>query len=71
VPTRLIRMFSFVGDTVLDPFTGTGTTNLAAMRTGRNSIGYEIDKEYLSMAEKRLRKAQGTLEMNRKLKIER
>jgi len=71
VPTRLIRMFSFVGDTVLDPFTGTGTTNLAAMHTGRNSIGYEIDKEYLSMAEKRLRKAQGTLEMNRKLKIER
>jgi DNA modification methylase len=41
------------------------------MPTGRNSIGYEIDKEYLSMAEKRLRKAQGTLEMNRKLKIER
>ena len=40
---RLIRMFSFVGDTVLDPFLGTGTTTLAAMRNGRNSIGYEID----------------------------
>ena len=51
---RLIRMFSFVGDTVLDPFLGTGTTSLAAMRNGRNSIGYEIDKSYLSHARKRI-----------------
>jgi hypothetical protein len=51
---RLIRMFSFVGDTVLDPFLGTGTTTLAAMRNGRNSIGYEIDKQYLSFAERRI-----------------
>ena len=42
---RLIRMFSFVGDTVLDPFLGTGTTTLAAMQNGRNSMGYEIDGE--------------------------
>jgi len=67
IPTRLIRMFSFVGDTVLDPFVGTGTTNLAAMRLGRNSIGIEIDKSYLKMAEGRLRKEVGTLQMNRKL----
>ena len=40
---RLIRMFSFVGDTVLDPFLGTGTTTLAAAQTGRNSIGFEIE----------------------------
>jgi modification methylase len=51
---RLIRMFSFVGDTVLDPFLGTGTTTLAAVRNGRNSIGYEIDETYLSYARKRI-----------------
>jgi DNA modification methylase len=47
---RLIRMFSFVGDTVLDPFMGTGTTNVAAAKWGRNSIGVEIDPEYFDMA---------------------
>lgn len=52
---RLIRMFSFVGDTVLDPFLGTGTTTLAAMRNGRNSIGYEIDPTYLAYAQRRIR----------------
>ena len=52
---RLIRMFSFVGDTVLDPFTGSGTTNLAAAKWGRNSIGCEIDPHYFSQAEKRIR----------------
>lgn len=58
---RLVRMFSFVGDTVLDPFMGTGTTNLAAARWGRNSVGYEIDPEYFRMAERRLRKETSTL----------
>ena len=53
---RLIRMFSFVGDTVLDPFLGTGTTSLAAARCGRNSIGVEIDPQYFEMAEQRLRR---------------
>ena len=43
---RLVRMFSFIGDTVLDPFCGTGTTMIAALRNGRNSIGIEIDNEY-------------------------
>ena len=52
---RLVRMFSFVGDTVLDPFMGTGTTNLAASLCGRNSIGVEVDPEYLRMAARRLR----------------
>jgi len=51
---RLIRMFSFVGDTVLDPFLGTGTTSVAALQSGRNSIGYEIDAHYLNMAKKRI-----------------
>ena len=51
---RLVRMFSFVGDTVLDPFMGTGTTNLAAARWGRNSVGVEVDTEYFAMARDRL-----------------
>jgi DNA modification methylase len=54
---RLVRMFSFVGDTVLDPFVGTGTTVLAAAKWGRNSIGVEIDQHYLSLSESRLRKS--------------
>ena len=55
--TRLVRMFSFVGDTVLDPFMGTATTNLAAANWGRHSIGIELDEHYFSMAERRLRNA--------------
>ncbi|SRR6266508_2520837 len=50
----LIRMFSFVGDTVLDPFSGTGTTSLAAARSGRNSIGIEIEQTYHRLAIDRL-----------------
>ena len=52
---RLGRMFSFWGDTVLDPFCGTGTTMLASMKCGRNSIGIEIDREYCRMAAQRLK----------------
>jgi len=51
---RLIRMFSFVGDTVMDPFMGTGSTNLAAAMWGRDSIGVELHDEYFEMAWKRL-----------------
>lgn len=53
---RLVRMFSFFGDTVLDPFCGTGTTMIAAMKCDRNSIGVEIDSEYCRMAAERIRK---------------
>ena len=56
---RLIRMFSFVGDTVLDPFMGTGTTTVAAMQHGRNSIGYEVDAEYFRHAKRRAKEACG------------
>ncbi len=52
---RLVKMFSFWGDTVLDPFCGTGTTTLAAMKCGRNSIGIEIDEEYCRMTLDRLK----------------
>lgn len=54
IAVRLVRMFSFVGDTVLDPFLGTGTTTLAAAQWGRNSIGYELDETYLSFAQSRI-----------------
>jgi site-specific DNA-methyltransferase (adenine-specific) len=50
---RLIRMFSFAGDTILDPFAGSGSTAVAAIRTGRNSISVEIEKEYLNAATRR------------------
>jgi DNA modification methylase len=49
IPYRLINMYSLQGDTVLDPFLGTGTTCLAAIATNRNSIGYEIDSAFLNI----------------------
>ena len=49
LPYRLINMYSLQGDTVLDPFLGTGTTSLAAIATNRNSIGYEIDPMFLNI----------------------
>ncbi|MFZ1898515.1 DNA-methyltransferase [Methanoregula sp.] len=53
---RLIRMFSFVGDTVLDPFVGTGSTIIAAAAIGRNSIGIEVDSSYLEYAYQKITK---------------
>jgi modification methylase len=61
---RLIRMFSFAGDTVLDPFMGTGTTGLAASKCGRNSVNFEIDKSYLNFAADRLQRELSTLFSN-------
>jgi len=58
---RLIRMFSFVGDTVLDPFLGTGTTAVAAARWGRNSVGFEIDSHYFEQAVRRAKADAGPL----------
>ena len=54
LPRRLIRMFSFVGDTVLDPFLGSGTTSLAALRNDRHSIGYEINPQFRRVIENKL-----------------
>lgn len=54
LPYRLIRMFSFPGEYVLDPFYGSGTTTLASMQLGRNSVGYEINKKFTPFIEKRL-----------------
>jgi len=54
VPRRLIKMFSFVNDTVLDPFLGSGTTSLATKKLERNSIGYEINPEFLPLIKEKL-----------------
>ncbi|WP_235847278.1 DNA methyltransferase [Mediterranea massiliensis] len=58
LPTRLIKMFSFVGETVFDPFMGSGTTALAARNLGRNSIGYEINPEFISYYKEKLQTVQ-------------
>lgn len=50
IPYRLINMYSVKGDTVLDPFAGTGTTTLAAISSGRNSFGYDIDKDFTNLS---------------------
>jgi site-specific DNA-methyltransferase (adenine-specific) len=55
LPRRLIKMFSFVGDTVLDPFLGSGTTCLAAKNLNRNSIGYEINKDFLPAIKEKIK----------------
>jgi site-specific DNA-methyltransferase (adenine-specific) len=54
LPRRLIRMFSFIEDTILDPFLGSGTTTLAAKNLDRNSIGYEINKEFLPLIKQKI-----------------
>ena len=69
LPKRLIKMFSFVGDTVLDPFLGSGTTSLAALRLLRNSIGYEINEEYLSLIRQRLIHNVGIFDKDNKIKV--
>jgi modification methylase len=66
---RLIRMFSFAGDTVFDPFLGSGTTALAAWQAGRNSLGVEVDEEYLRTAAGRFRQQAATLSSHHELVV--
>ena len=54
IPKRLIKMFSFIGDTILDPFLGSGTTSLAAKNLERNSIGYEINADFIPIIKEKL-----------------
>lgn len=54
IPYRLVNMYSAYGDTVLDPFWGTGTTTLAAMVAGRNSVGYELSREFREVFDERV-----------------
>jgi DNA modification methylase len=67
---RLVRMFSFAGDTVLDPFCGSGTTMIAALRSGRNSVGVEIDPDYCRMAARYLKAEANDLFSSAKLIFE-
>jgi modification methylase len=69
LPHRLIKMFSFVGDTILDPFLGSGTTILAAKNLKRNSVGYEINKDFISIIKERTGMANPDLFQNDKFDI--
>jgi site-specific DNA-methyltransferase (adenine-specific) len=69
LPRRLIKMFSFVGDTVLDPFLGSGTTSLAAKNLNRNSIGYEINEDFLPIIKEKLGLKQTTIFRNATFEI--
>ena len=69
LPKRLIKMFSFVSDTILDPFLGSGTTTLAAKNLNRNSVGYEINEEFLPTIKEKLGINQTTLFQNVKFEV--
>lgn len=71
LPRRLIRMFTFVGETVLDPFLGSGTTSLAARNLGRNSVGYEMNAEFLPLIREKLGLVQGAMFQEALIKIKR
>lgn len=55
LPYRLIQLYSFKGDIVLDPFAGSGTTCLSALKSERNYIGYDVNQEYIGLANRRIR----------------
>ena len=59
LPRRLIQLYSFKGDVVLDPFAGSGTTCVAARDLGRHYLGYEINSEYYNLAQRRLQDSSG------------
>ncbi len=55
LPYRLIQLYSFKGDIILDPFMGSGTTAVSAFKSNRKFVGYDISQEYIQLAEKRLK----------------
>jgi site-specific DNA-methyltransferase (adenine-specific) len=59
LPRRLIELYTFRGDLVLDPFIGSGTTAVAAVETGRHFVGYDVDSAYLEIARARVAEARG------------
>jgi len=69
LPQRLIKMFSFLGDTVLDPFLGSGTTSVAALKLGRNSVGYEINEQFLPIIKQRLSEGTDMFTRNGEIKV--
>lgn len=64
LPYRLIQLYTYKNDVILDPFMGSGTTAIAALKSGRNYIGYDIDPEYIELAKKRIAPYQTQLRMD-------
>ncbi len=60
LPSRLIKLFSFYGDTVLDPFIGVGTTAVAAKKLGRKYVGFDVNPDYVKTANRRIREKKST-----------
>jgi site-specific DNA-methyltransferase (adenine-specific) len=54
LPQRLIKLYSFKQDVILDPFLGSGTTSLSAIKNDRNYVGYDTNKKYIQLADKRI-----------------
>ncbi|HED37361.1 MAG TPA: site-specific DNA-methyltransferase, partial [Ignavibacteria bacterium] len=54
LPHRLINLYSFKGDVILDPFLGSGTTSISALKNQRKYIGYDVNQEYINLANKKL-----------------
>ncbi len=69
LPKRLIKMFTFVGDTVLDPFLGSGTTIKAALNLNRKSIGYEINEDFLPVIKEKIGMKNSSLTLNHQIEI--
>ncbi len=69
LPKRLIKMYTFVGDTVLDPFLGSGTTVKTALELDRNAIGYEINEEFLDVIKDKLGLRQSLLQFSDSIEI--
>ncbi len=69
LPLRLIKMFTFVGDTVLDPFLGSGTTIKVARQLRRNAIGYEINENYLSIIREKINNQENLFSLDDKIEI--
>ena len=67
LPARLIKMFSFPNETVLDPFMGSGTTALAARKLNRNSIGYEINPEFIPMIKEKIGEDDAFMQVEKKI----
>jgi site-specific DNA-methyltransferase (adenine-specific) len=66
LPKRLIELYTFAGEVILDPFMGSGQTALAATQTGRHYVGYEVDEKYVKLAEKRLQEYGANLNLEEK-----
>ena len=69
LPRRLIKMFTFVGETVLDPFLGSGTTVKTALNLNRNGIGYEINEEFVDVIKEKLGIKQGLFQFSQNIEI--